>query len=236
MRRLLDSISRGDIVSIAKRLHEPWRTFTAVTLTDGETIVGHLGGSRPERWQGIDIAQVTPTRDSWRFLADSDLVLCHRDLYTELRFYIPITDVAGVRSIDISQPRYEFQEDYLGQYAEDERPLRAAIRDRQAADLHHEFERRQAERNREFERHMQELRSGALESKGESDDQSQGPSLVDDELEKTELDVLGRNLAGLLRSRALNTAIGHHYKVSRWVFPVSYSLSLDVSCAQQNRR
>ena len=188
MRRMLDSISQQEALTFAKKLKEPWKTFAAVTLTDGETIVGHLGGSRLVDGEGReqDYAQFIPRLDTWRFVADGNLVVCHRDLYNEVQFYIPLRDVAGIRQIHISQPIYRQSmrdllksasvggpspfDEYLSHFSEDERPLRASMREHRRQVLIRASERRERESERESqersERLQQEMqeRSERLES------------------------------------------------------------------------
>ena len=170
-----------------------------------------LGGSRTN--SGFD--NLFPTNENWQFLTEEKLIVCHRDGDNELRFYIPIQDVAGIRKIDISQPIYDdnpFNDDYdhllmeyLSHFSEDERPLRVAIR-----------KRRQAESKRAWARFIREMESRFQNSSAASFEGPPQRSLVEDELEYIELYTVDRRLEPLLRAAALRTAQRHGYQVDRW--------------------
>jgi hypothetical protein len=223
--RILESISRAAVSSFAKGLKEPWNALAAVTIVDGETIVGHLGGSRQSSGdRNFAVSPFDLTRDKWRYFFGQDLALSYRDLYTELRIYIPIRDVAGIRGMNISQPVYEGLrigrngkpsgplDEYLSHFKGDERALRSVIR-----------ERRQAEFDRESARRWDELSESIQRSVTESADEQQ--KLIDAELRNFEFDVLQRDLVTLLRATALRTALRHGYQVARWPLGVSYLLT-----------
>ncbi len=240
MRRVLDPISQQEALTFAKKLKEPWGTFAAVTLTYGDTIVGHLGGSclvhDEEREQ--DYAQFIPGLDTWRFLADGNLIVSHRDLYNELQFCIPLGDVAGIRQIRISQPIYRQRidrpnpkgsggpslfEEYLSHFPEDERPLRASMWEHRSQVLIRASERRVRE--------LQELEKIKLSSSSavESPEELPRQSFIEDELEDLEFNIIERKLEPLLRSTALRTAQRHHYKTDLWSLGVAYSLDSSLS-------
>jgi hypothetical protein len=234
MHGLLDSISQQKVLTFAKKVRKPWETFAAVTLTDGATIVAHLGGSRlgHDEQYGQDYAQFIPTTGTWRFQADGNLVMCHRDLYNELQFYIPFTDVAGIRQIHIDQPEYRkaieldhpgrgpsLFEEYLSQFSEDERPVRAAIREQRSQVLLRASERRVRE--------LQQLEKQKLTSSSgvASADELPDQGFLKAEFEDLEFNIIERKLEPVLRSTAVRTAQSHHYHMDLYSLGVAYSIA-----------
>jgi hypothetical protein len=251
MHRVLDSISQQEVLTFVKKLRKPWSTFVAVTLADGETIVGHPGGSRPQPTQGEDrlsepnFAQLHLTLDTWHFLADGYLIISYRDLYREVRFYIPLEDIAGIRQIRINQPIYGrdayYQEspmdgpslldEYLSHFPEDERSLRASIRAQRSKAL----EARQRVRLQEFEKQKLTWES-AEEPAGQGfEELLEEPAeyrsrelavrrFVERDFEDLEFNVLERKLISLLRSTAIRTARRHHYQIDLLPLGILYKL------------
>lgn len=240
MRRVLDSISELEVLNFARGIQEPWSSLVAVTLTDGEAIVGHLGGSRLAHDGERVYANNHPDLQSWHFLTNENLIVSDRDLYFERQFNIPLADVAGVRTIHISQPIYwqlrdwdhaegtkspSPQKQYMSEFPKGERPLRAAIRQHRSQAL----KRASARREREWQEQMRQALSASSAVGSTEDISLQGG--IEDSFENMELDIIKRNLNELLRSTALRTAQRHHYETNMFSFGVDYSLSSRLSYA-----
>jgi hypothetical protein len=238
MRRVLDSISEPEVLNFAEGIQEPWSTLVAVTLTDGETIVGHLGGSRGALYEGQTYANNRPELQTWHFITNGNLIISDRDLYCERQFNIPLADVAGVRSIYVRQPLYRQlrdsgcakgtkapspQKQYMSEFPKDERSLRAALRQHRSQAL----KRASARRHREWQEQLRQ-RLSASPTVGSTEDISlQGG--VEASFENMELDIIGRNLNALIQSTALRTAQRHHYDTNTFSFGIAYSLGSSLS-------
>jgi hypothetical protein len=198
-------------------LAAPWMDLAAVTLTDGQAIVGHIGGS-PEVEVGegqVPAALSNPSQDRWHFFQNDKLVLSHRGNKGETRIYVPFAAIANLSvapftqtvyseyvdfDIDWSDARERLMAEYLRTYNQGERSLRRKILEFQAAQRHIQFER---------------FKEGLA---GDS-------SLTDSDLEVSadwltnEFKFLDRRLQDVLEVEAVQTASRHGYQVRRYVIP-----------------
>jgi hypothetical protein len=243
MNRVLDPLVAGQVVTLAEAFAEPWQSYAAVTLTDGETIAGHPGASLPVAGlSGIMFADSTPTTGSWQFMDGTDLVVSHSDLYDELRIYIPAGDVAGIRRLAVSQQVFRLPRpdedaeapdpraaadrlyaEYLSQFPAGDQPVRAAQHKRREAAARREYKRYRAAADEAADRRSQEsarriwglppLDAGAAEF-----------DVTADALQRARLDAAQRRLWSLLRVAALRTAQRHGYRIERLSFGIAYRL------------
>lgn len=209
----------------ARSLVAPWRDLVAVTLTDGQTIVGHVGGS-PEVEVGegeVPVAVNNPSQDRWHFFQNDQLVLSYRSNRGETRIYVPLAAIANLSAapftqtvyseyvdfdIDWSDARERLMAEYLRTYDQDERSLRRKILEFQAAQRHVRFER---------------FKEG-LAGDG---------SLTDSDLEVSadwltdEFKFLDRRLQDVLEVEAVRTASRHGYRVERYaILPTRFDLTI----------